>query len=165
LGLTYDAAREADTERALMRDLLKALDGSNRALRLDECGAWRITGKRGHSYTCMEGCLRLLARPTPKQAALIRGAIGLRRRRRYATNTITPDLIRSAPRRGVSARPLSEDIVAGAIGYPEAIAQKHRGTTRRKPRLARIGRRWSQPQNRNLAGWRITRAKVFSRKA
>src|SRR5262245_45379278 len=33
-----------------MRELLKALDGQSRTLRRDECGAWRIYGKRGHVY-------------------------------------------------------------------------------------------------------------------
>ena len=175
---------KAAQDRALMRELLKALDGSNRALRLDECGAWRITGKHGHFYTwgdgmtwllfcdpgsprkwtnikkslspfCrvtqngdMEGCLRLLARPTPEQAALIRRAIGLKRRKRHAGNAITLNLIRSASRRGVSAPPLSEGIVAGTSRSSGSDRSKNDA----KRRASRgCGRRWSEPQKRNVA--------------
>ena len=82
----------------------------------------------------MEGCLRLLARPTPEQAALIRRAIGLNRRKRHAGNIITLNLIRSASRRGVSAPPLSEGIVAGTIGS----SGSDRSKTTRNDALAEV---------------------------
>src|SRR5262245_3014983 len=51
MGLTYETSREANADRAVMKELLRALDGQSRTLRRDECGAWRITGKRGHVYS------------------------------------------------------------------------------------------------------------------
>ena len=96
----------------------------------------------------MEGCLRLLARPTPEQAALIRRAIGLKRRKRHAGNTITLNLIRSASRQG---------------GFSAAIKRGHRGRYIRVIRKRSLkndaerrasrgcGRRWSELQKRNVA--------------
>ena len=50
-GLTYKTRRESNTDRDYQHALLQALQGSELALRLDDCGAWRINGKRGHIYT------------------------------------------------------------------------------------------------------------------
>jgi hypothetical protein len=52
---TYDSAAEADTDRALQRALLAALGAWDRALRRDECGAWRIAGKQGSIHTWGDG--------------------------------------------------------------------------------------------------------------
>jgi hypothetical protein len=48
---TYRTLTEKNADGERQRELLKALDASSRALRLDECGAWRISGKRGGIYT------------------------------------------------------------------------------------------------------------------
>src|SRR5262245_19250217 len=50
-GLTYRSQALKDADRNRQREQLKALSGSKSALRLDDCGAWRIGGKRGHIYT------------------------------------------------------------------------------------------------------------------
>src|SRR5262245_28086091 len=47
---TYDTAAEAEADRTQQKALLAALNGWNRALRRDECGAWRITGSRLDPY-------------------------------------------------------------------------------------------------------------------
>jgi hypothetical protein len=44
---TYDSGAEAEADRAQQRALLTTLNGWDRALRRDECGAWRINGKHG----------------------------------------------------------------------------------------------------------------------
>ena len=43
-GDTYDSGEEGEADRI---SLLVPLNASDRALRRDECGAWRITGKFG----------------------------------------------------------------------------------------------------------------------
>src|SRR5262245_32650567 len=48
---TYDTAFEAESDRAQQKVLLAALNGCDRALRRDECGAWRISGSRGSIHT------------------------------------------------------------------------------------------------------------------
>src|SRR5262245_55834464 len=48
---TYDTAAEAEADRTQQKALLAALNGWDRALRRDECGAWRITGSRGSIHT------------------------------------------------------------------------------------------------------------------
>jgi hypothetical protein len=48
---TYETAAEAEADRTQQKALLAALGGWDRALRRDECGAWRIEGKRGSAYT------------------------------------------------------------------------------------------------------------------
>ena len=50
-SLTYTTKALKDADRDRQRELLKALRASELALRLDECGAWRVNGKRGHIYT------------------------------------------------------------------------------------------------------------------
>ncbi len=50
-ALSYRTQREKDADRDRLRELLQALSASELALRLDECDAWRINGKRGHLYT------------------------------------------------------------------------------------------------------------------
>ena len=45
MGDTYDSAAEADTDRAQQQALIAALYATERALRRDECGAWRINGR------------------------------------------------------------------------------------------------------------------------
>jgi hypothetical protein len=54
-ALTYRTQREKDADRDRLRELLKALSASELALRLDECGAWRINGRKGHGYTWGDG--------------------------------------------------------------------------------------------------------------
>ena len=53
--LTYDDAADAAADKAQQLSLLTALNGWDRALRRDECGAWRINGSRGTIYTWGEG--------------------------------------------------------------------------------------------------------------
>jgi hypothetical protein len=53
--MTYDTAAEADADRAQQKQLLAALNAWDRALRRDECGAWRITGARGSIHTWGDG--------------------------------------------------------------------------------------------------------------
>ena len=70
MGDTYDT--EADREQQLT--LLSALGAVDRALRRDECGAWRITGKFGSIHTwgtaapgsCGLGADRVCLGPTPR---------------------------------------------------------------------------------------------------
>ncbi len=54
-GLTYKTQAEKDADRDRQRELLKALSASDLALRLDECGAWRINGRSGHIFTDADG--------------------------------------------------------------------------------------------------------------
>ena len=49
--LSYATAEEAAADRDMQRSLLVTLDASKRSLSSDECGAWRLTGRRGHIYT------------------------------------------------------------------------------------------------------------------
>ena len=120
---TYDTAAEAEADRAQQLALLSVLGASSRALRRDECGAWRISGDQGTIHTwgdgktwvlyvacrsarhwsatkvrlafCqptqdgdVEGCLRLHQLPTPDQAAAIRDALSIRRRREVSDATV-----------------------------------------------------------------------------
>ena len=48
---TYDSAADAAADKAQQLSLLTALNGWDRALRRDECGAWRINGKYGSIHT------------------------------------------------------------------------------------------------------------------
>jgi hypothetical protein len=48
---TYDSAADAEADRNQQKALLVALGAWDRALRRDECGAWRIKGNHGHIYT------------------------------------------------------------------------------------------------------------------
>jgi hypothetical protein len=50
-GLTYRNPEHRDADRAAMRSLHTALDTRDRALHLDECGAYVITGKHGRIYS------------------------------------------------------------------------------------------------------------------
>src|SRR5687767_12878433 len=112
---TYKSGAEALADKRAQVALVAALSSSSTSLRRDECGAWRINGRRGHSYAwgdnqtavmyvdsgsarswtshkrrlgfCRvtqngdtEGCLRLMALPTPQQAAVIREVLGVRKR-------------------------------------------------------------------------------------
>jgi hypothetical protein len=52
---TYDSAADADADRAQQKELLTALNASDRALRRDECGAWTISGKQGSIHTWGDG--------------------------------------------------------------------------------------------------------------
>src|SRR5262245_6176448 len=52
---TYETSVEAEADRAQQKALLAALIGWDRALRRDECGAWRITGSRGSIHTWGDG--------------------------------------------------------------------------------------------------------------
>jgi hypothetical protein len=112
--LTYATSAEAETDRAQQLRLLAALGAWDRALRRDECGAWRISGTRGTIHTDgrgwvmyvsgrsvrhwsavraklaafatitqdgdEEGVARLHDLPAPEQAAVIREALGIRKR-------------------------------------------------------------------------------------
>jgi hypothetical protein len=49
--LNYANSKEAKADCDVLRGLLHALDVSKRTLRRDECGAWRILGRKGHAYT------------------------------------------------------------------------------------------------------------------
>jgi hypothetical protein len=49
--LTYRSQIEKDADKGRMLDLLEALDATPMALRLDECDAWTISGKRGEIRT------------------------------------------------------------------------------------------------------------------
>jgi hypothetical protein len=52
---TYANATEAEADRAWQETMLKALGAWARALRRDECGGWRITGKHGSIHTWGDG--------------------------------------------------------------------------------------------------------------
>jgi len=52
---TYNTMAEAEADRAQQKALLTALNGWGRALRLDECGAWRINGACGSIHTWGDG--------------------------------------------------------------------------------------------------------------
>jgi hypothetical protein len=123
MGDTYVSAADAETDRARQKALLAAINGWDRALRRDECGAWCINGTRGsvHSWGdgsswvlhvtgrsalhwrwlkkrlsfCRvtqdgddEGCLRLAGLPTSEQAAVIRDALGIRKRMEFAPDDL-----------------------------------------------------------------------------
>jgi hypothetical protein len=45
MGDTYATASEAEADRGQQQALLAALNATERALRRDECGAWRINGR------------------------------------------------------------------------------------------------------------------------
>ena len=53
--LSYKTRTEADADRATQIMLLNALSAWERALRRDECGAWRVNGEQGHIYTWGDG--------------------------------------------------------------------------------------------------------------
>src|SRR5436190_3451138 len=53
--LSYKSRVEADADRATQVTLLNALNAWESALRRDDCGAWRINGKRGHVFTWGDG--------------------------------------------------------------------------------------------------------------
>ena len=55
LSDTYKSNTEATTERQVQLTLVEALSASSLSLRRDECGAWRITGSKGHIYTWGDG--------------------------------------------------------------------------------------------------------------
>ena len=52
---TYQTAPDAEADRAQQKALLAALGVWDRALRRDECGAWRIDGKHGSVHTWGDG--------------------------------------------------------------------------------------------------------------
>ena len=51
--LSYETFEKAEADRNMLRSLLVALGASQRSLRRDECGAWRVTaqGARLHVGT------------------------------------------------------------------------------------------------------------------
>jgi hypothetical protein len=53
--LSYKSRAEADADRAAQTALLYALRASENGLRRDDCGAWRINGKRGHVFIWGDG--------------------------------------------------------------------------------------------------------------
>ena len=52
---SYKSSTEAATDKEVQLTLVDALSASSLSLRRDECGAWRITGSRGHIYTWGDG--------------------------------------------------------------------------------------------------------------
>ena len=52
---TYATAAETEADRTQQQGLLQALNAWSRALRRDECGAWRIAGERGSIHTWGDG--------------------------------------------------------------------------------------------------------------
>jgi hypothetical protein len=52
---TYDDKEDERKDRQQQLALLSALGTWDRALRRDECGAWRINGEHGHIYTWGDG--------------------------------------------------------------------------------------------------------------
>jgi hypothetical protein len=48
---TYKSGAEAVADKQAQVVLVAALSASSLSLRRDECGAWRINGRRGHIYT------------------------------------------------------------------------------------------------------------------
>ena len=52
---TYETVVEAEADREQQKTLLAALGASDRALRRDECGAWRINGARGSIHSWGDG--------------------------------------------------------------------------------------------------------------
>jgi hypothetical protein len=55
VGDTYDSAAEAEADRVQQKQLLTALNASDRALRRDECGAWTLIGRQGSIHTWGDG--------------------------------------------------------------------------------------------------------------
>jgi hypothetical protein len=55
MGDTYDSAADAEADRDQQKTLLAALGAWDRALRREECSAWRINGSHGHIYTWGDG--------------------------------------------------------------------------------------------------------------
>jgi hypothetical protein len=53
--LTYDSAADAAADREQQQSLVGALNAWDRALRRDECGAWRINGRHGSIHTRGDG--------------------------------------------------------------------------------------------------------------
>jgi len=51
----YGTGPKGPSDRAQQRALLTALNATERALRLDECRAWQITGTRGTIHTWGDG--------------------------------------------------------------------------------------------------------------
>lgn len=66
-----------------------------------------------------EGCFRLLALPTPEQAVLIRGAVGLRKRVAYAPDTL--ERKRASMARALSDRESARTPRPG-VAMPEEVA-------------------------------------------
>jgi hypothetical protein len=104
---TYKSGAEALADKQAQVALVAALLTSSLTLRRDECGAWRISwgdnetwvlyvgsgsarGWKSHKRRLgfcrvaqngdTEGCLRLMALPTPQQSAVIREVLGIRKR-------------------------------------------------------------------------------------
>lgn len=48
---TYRSSVEATADKAELKRLASALNAAKASLRLDECRAWRISGRRGHIIT------------------------------------------------------------------------------------------------------------------
>jgi hypothetical protein len=49
--LSYKTRADAEANRIAQTTLKNVLNAWDRALRRDDCGAWRINGERGHIYT------------------------------------------------------------------------------------------------------------------
>jgi hypothetical protein len=72
-SMAYETSAEAQADRQHQREQLEALNAWDRALRRDECGAWRINGARGSIHTWGDGQTWVLwaweRRVRPKRAA------------------------------------------------------------------------------------------------
>jgi hypothetical protein len=62
------------TDRDVLRSFLLALDAPKRSLRRDECGAWCITGRKGHTYAWgpSGGWLLFCGAGSPRKWSLIK---------------------------------------------------------------------------------------------
>ena len=58
---TYSNSAEAEADRAQQMRMIGALGAWTRALRKDECAAWRVSGKHGRIYTWGDGSTWLLS--------------------------------------------------------------------------------------------------------
>ena len=55
MSFTYSTMAEADADKQQLRSMLTALDAAGNQMRLDECRAWTIRGKRGYVATWGDG--------------------------------------------------------------------------------------------------------------
>jgi hypothetical protein len=157
MGDTYETAAEAEADRAQQRAMLTTLSASDRALRRDECGAWRIAGTRGAIHTwgdgkswvrhwiwlkrklgfCQvtqdgdgEGCLRLHQLPTPDQAAVIRDVLGIPKRREVSAAEL--GAIEDLHMASIGSRVVRQ---LGAPGLANAASWYTRVTSDREPKF------------------------------
>lgn len=51
MALTYKSFSEERADKNILETLQEALDAAKNSLKRDECGAWRLTGTKGHIYS------------------------------------------------------------------------------------------------------------------